>query len=114
MKVFNLTDVPTKALLQRKLVDMTVVIGKTAIAPGASAELEGGPHVHHSLKHPLSVGAVAVDDLPKAYVEGKAKPRAEASNDNIPTTQVDPAAVQAEVARMQAAGGPPSKRGKAG
>jgi hypothetical protein len=74
MKVFNLTDVPTKALVQRKLINQTIVVGRTAISPGSSAELKGEAHEHSSLKHPLSVGAAAMDDLPQVYIDGKAKP----------------------------------------
>jgi hypothetical protein len=65
MKVFNLTDVETPKLKQHKLLNQTLSIGGSLVAPGGSVE----DRMH--ARHGLSVGALAVDDLPVSYVKAK-------------------------------------------
>jgi hypothetical protein len=119
MKVFNLTDVETPRLKQRGLLNQTVVVGGKAVAPGASADFDGTPWERASAQHAANVGAISVDALPGSYTTAKASPKATTAppakgpGAEIPTTRIDPATVQAEVDRMQAAGSPPSKRPKA-
>jgi hypothetical protein len=70
--VFNLTDVPTDELTRRGLVNQTIVIGSTAIAPGTSAQISDEPHITAQLRWYLDVGAVAEGQLPSAYAHSKA------------------------------------------
>jgi hypothetical protein len=73
MKVFNLTDISTKALRTHRLERQTLVVGKAVIAPGASDDVEDTPHMRRKLEHFLSAGAVAIDVLPPEYVSAKGK-----------------------------------------
>jgi hypothetical protein len=84
MRVFNLTDVPTKALAQHKLLNQTIVVGGKAIPPGGSVDLEGKRGEVASAHHPLKVGAAAIDDLPRYYQEGKARPKASPTPPSAP------------------------------
>jgi hypothetical protein len=81
MKVFNLTDVPTKSLRQHKLLKQTIVVGGQAVAPGGSVTLKDPveKHVHAAMQHPLSVKALSLDELPQYYRDAaKAAPAAPA------------------------------------
>lgn len=71
MKVFNLTDVETPKLKQHKLLNQTLSIGGSLVAPGGSVELKGSAEDRMHARHGLSVGALAVDDLPVSYVKAK-------------------------------------------
>jgi hypothetical protein len=74
MRVFNLTDVSTKQLVQHRLVNQTFELAGKLVAPGEAVEVEGGVVSHPNLRHLLQVGAAATDDLPKAYIKAKAVP----------------------------------------
>ena len=78
MKVFNLTDVPTEALVTHQLRSQTLVVGKAIVSPGQMAEVEDGPHFRRKLEHLVQVGALALDKLPAVYVAQKAKLGADA------------------------------------
>jgi hypothetical protein len=76
VKVYNLTDVETPTLKQYGLVRATVVVGAQSVAPGASVVVEPKHELaaRHHLEHLLSVGAVAIDEVPEKYVSAKDTP----------------------------------------
>jgi len=74
MKVYNLTDVPTKVLEAQHLVNQHIVVGKELVSPGGSAEVEDTPHQRGSLDHLVAVGALSIDKLPPPYALAKSKP----------------------------------------
>ncbi len=75
MKIFNLTDVPTDELQRRSLCDQTIVVGNKAIAPGACEEVsdEYRTLTMAAVAQLVSVGAVAVNELPPQYALAKSK-----------------------------------------
>lgn len=73
MKVFNLTDIPTKVLEQRGLVKKTIVVGRELVNPGESTEIEDTPRNRGRLQDLLRFGAVAIDKLPPTYAQAYAK-----------------------------------------
>lgn len=73
MKVFNLTDIPTKSLEQYGLVNQHIVVGRALLSPGESVAVADNAITRNGLQHYVSVGAVAVDSLPPSYVIQKDK-----------------------------------------
>lgn len=70
MKIFNISDVETKLLKQRKLVNHTVVVGKQLLSPGASVEVPDDV-VQAKLEcidELITVGVLAKGAPPKGYV----------------------------------------------
>lgn len=67
MKVFNITDSNTNALVSRGLANQALKVGETVIPAGKSAELRGTAREMSELQVYLRVGAVALDELPPAY-----------------------------------------------
>ena len=80
MRVFNLTDVKTSVLESRGLVDAPVSVGGVSIQPGESAEVSSTAGSGFL----VSVGAVAVGELPAAYVKKKAALRSRALTEGPP------------------------------
>jgi hypothetical protein len=74
MKVFNLTDVETPALVQRGLMRQTFAVGGTLVTPGDGIEvpLEARAVVAHGIEHLVEVGALAIDEPPATYLAHKA------------------------------------------
>jgi hypothetical protein len=81
MKVFNLTDVPTKELTQAGLINVTLVIGRTAVSPGESVEITDEPHILAQLIGYEKIGAMSRISLPAEYIGAKqpARPKVAAS-----------------------------------
>lgn len=77
VKAFNLTDVPTSTLEQFGLKDQHICIGSTLVAPGKEAEVSESEleNVRAGLHHLISVGAVALGELPPAYMVAKDRKR---------------------------------------
>jgi hypothetical protein len=74
MKIFNLTDVATAQLEQSNMVNQTVVIAKTAIEAGASAEVAIiGARDLAALQDYVTKGILAANVLPAAYAVNKAR-----------------------------------------
>lgn len=71
MRVFNLTDIPTKVLEQRKLIDQGIAVAKRLVRPGEFVEVEDTAHTRACLQDLLQVGAVAIDIPPPAYVKAR-------------------------------------------
>lgn len=71
LKVFNLTDISTPKLEQFKLVDQHVVVGRSLLAPGESAEVPDDTITRAGLQHYVEVGAVAVGSVPPSYAVAK-------------------------------------------
>jgi hypothetical protein len=79
VKLFNLTDVSTKSLVQNKLVGHTFAVGAALIAPGDSADVPEDLRARllPEIQKLITLGAIAMNTLPPAYVAAKAgKPRA--------------------------------------
>jgi hypothetical protein len=74
VKVWNLTDVPTPALEEQRLVNISIVAAGTVLAPGGDVDVPAS--AAHQLKVELSsflnLGALHIGALPKAYVAAKA------------------------------------------
>lgn len=75
IEVFNLTDVATESLKAYGLLNQQIVVGEDLVAPGSSVKVPDEVHTRAKLQHLLSVGAVAIDKLPPAYVVAKASPQ---------------------------------------
>lgn len=75
MKVFNLTDVSTKQLLQHQLVGHTVAVSNKLLGPGDMAVVEDNRSemVRDGVAKLVSMGVLAIDKLPPAYVLAKAE-----------------------------------------
>jgi hypothetical protein len=71
MKVYNLTDVETPALIQRGLVNQHIVVGKRMVNPGEFVEVADTLHTRGKLMYLLTVGAVSIDQVPPNYVRSK-------------------------------------------
>lgn len=71
MRVFNLTDISTKVLEQRKLIDQGIAVAKRLVRPGEFVEVEDTAHTRACLQDLLRVGAVAIDIPPPAYVKAR-------------------------------------------
>ena len=70
--MFNLTDVPTKVLEQRRLVNQHFAVGQRMLAPGEYVDVEDKDGVLFSrLKGLLTVSAISVDQVPPAYAKAK-------------------------------------------
>jgi hypothetical protein len=74
-RIFNLTDVTTPKLAQHKMFQQSLVLAGALVKPGDFVDTEMGRE-HPSLIHPLKTGAVAVNDPPQYYFDGKAKMKA--------------------------------------
>ena len=81
MKVFNLTDVPTEKLVQSKLLNVTLVVGRTAVGPGESVDITEEPHILAQLIGYEKIGAMSRISLPAEYIGAKqpARPKVAAS-----------------------------------
>lgn len=90
MKVFNLTDVPTKVLEQRGLVNRTIVVGKLVLVPGAHGDSEDTPHIKRKMDFMLKVGALATGTLPPPYALAKAQ--LQKSQAILPESRIRPVA----------------------
>lgn len=67
MKVFNITDVETRALKQQGLVGVSIKVGEVSIAPGESQELRGTAKEKSEVAAFIRRGAASVDQLPPGY-----------------------------------------------
>jgi hypothetical protein len=88
MKVFNITDVETPILKQRGLINQTLVVGRVAVKPGESADIQDEPHLVAQVEGYEQIGAMARDQLPAEYAVTKARgstPAPEAGA-NLPIT----------------------------
>lgn len=71
MKIFNLTDVPTPALKNASLVNVSIKVGKYDIKPGEFVEM---PFLPASAAKFRRVDAIfAGEKPPKKYIEAKEK-----------------------------------------
>lgn len=59
MKVYNLTDVATPALIQRGLVNVKIKVGSEVIDPGQSAEVQDSQEVRSKLSQYEGIGALS-------------------------------------------------------
>lgn len=71
MKVFNLTDVSTPALVAQGLVGQQIVVGAQLLPPGGFAEVEDTHHRRQQLASMVALGALSIDKLPPAYIRAK-------------------------------------------
>ena len=71
MKVFNVTDMPSRSLEQQGLVNVAVKVGLVVIPPGGNAVLRGSRKERSELMPLVRRGAVVVDELPPAYAAKK-------------------------------------------
>lgn len=72
MRVFNLTDIPTKVLEQQRLVEQHIAIGRRMSIPGEYVDVEDPAGILRAkLTHLLTVGAVSIDQVPPAYAKAK-------------------------------------------
>ena len=67
MKVFNITDVTTRALTQQGLVNVSIKVGEVSIAPGESQVLRGTAKEKSEVAAFVRRGAAAIDQLPPGY-----------------------------------------------
>jgi hypothetical protein len=72
MRVFNLTDVTTPTLKRHGLEQQTIVVGTALLSPGGMEEIGDEPHVRAGAQFLVDVGAIAFEQLPPAYMAGKA------------------------------------------
>ena len=75
IKVTNLTDVKTPTLEQYGFVGATIAVGDKTVGPGESTEVDEAYAniVLEGVQHLVSVGALAVGDLPAHYRLHKAQ-----------------------------------------
>ena len=71
MRVFNITDVPNRALEHQGLVNVSVKVGATVVGPGESVVLRGTAKERSDISSLLRRGAVVVDQLPPSYAAKK-------------------------------------------
>jgi hypothetical protein len=71
VKLFNLTDVPTPALTQQGLANQTLVVRSSIIQPGEWVDAADDAATRRDAAHYVGLGALAVDQLPPAYVVAK-------------------------------------------
>ena len=69
VRVFNLTDVQTPALHARGLVNVSLTVGGKTVAAGKDDEVVKLTAVEYKL---VASGALAINELPAAYVKAKA------------------------------------------
>lgn len=79
MKVFNLTDVPTRVLKKQCMVNVPFTVGGVTIKPGQSGEVKA--RYRSQLQRFLLMGAASIGVPPEGYV---AAPIAEADTDPAP------------------------------
>lgn len=72
MKVFNLTDVATPGLRQRRMFNHTFALGGVSVAPGESAEVPDT--AHRQVQEMVLAGMLSVDTLPPWYTAAKDAP----------------------------------------
>src|SRR5665213_1778445 len=72
VKVYNLTDVSTKNLEQRKCVNQHIAIGNRMCEPGQFVEVTDSASLRADLKHLVAIGALAIDALPPPYRAARA------------------------------------------
>lgn len=99
MKVFNITDVETPILKQRGLINQTLVVGRVAVAPGESVELQDEPHLVAQVEGYEQIGAMTRDQVPEEYAVAKARGSAPApeAGSNLPVTGSPPVDESASV-----------------
>lgn len=88
MKVYNLTDVSTPHLEQRKLVNQHIAIGDRLANPGEFVEVADTPELRASLEYLLQVGAVSIDGMPPPYVQARSA-KTESGPGRAPARHVD-------------------------
>lgn len=71
MRVFNLTDVPTKVLEQRGLTQQHIAVARRMVDPGEFIEVADSATTRDGLAYLLQVGAVSIDTLPPAYLRAR-------------------------------------------
>lgn len=71
MRVFNLTDIPTKVLEQRGLVQQHIVVARRMVNPGEFIEVEDLATTRADLTYLLQIGALAINALPPTYLRAR-------------------------------------------
>jgi hypothetical protein len=68
VRVYNLTDVSTPTLEKHHLLKAHIAIGTRMCNPGEFVEQEDTPSLRSDINFLVSIGALAVDQLPPPYV----------------------------------------------
>jgi hypothetical protein len=71
VRVFNLTDIPTKVLEQRGLVQQSIAVARRMVNPGEFVEVEDLATTRDGLQYLLQVGALSIDAMPPAYLKAR-------------------------------------------
>lgn len=70
---YNITDVETPELKNKRLVGATLALRNVLISPGGSAEVPDDEMSRRDIKCYVDLGAIAVDVLPAEYVLAKGR-----------------------------------------
>lgn len=97
MKVFNLTDIETKALAQRNLMQQHVAVGDQMLAPGESVDIDDATfaRIQHHLQELVMVGVLACGEETADYQAAKAQ--------LVATAPTEPASARPALVRTGAA-----------
>lgn len=86
MRVFNLTDVPTKVLEQRGLTQQHIAVARRMVDPGEFIEVADSATTRDGLAYLLQVGAVSIDTLPPAYLRARQAQQVENLRTSVPVS----------------------------
>lgn len=71
VKVFNLTDISTPNLVQRKMLDHHIAIAGRMCEPGEFVEVEDSLSLREDCKHLVAIGALSIGALPPPYMQAR-------------------------------------------
>lgn len=91
MRVFNLTDIPTKVLEQRGLLGQSIAVARRMVNPGEFVEVEDLATTRDGLQYLLQVGALSIDVLPPVYLKARQVQQADPARSSlrVPLHHVD-------------------------
>jgi hypothetical protein len=89
VRVFDLTDVPTKVLEQRGLLNQHISVARRMVNPGEFVEVEDLAATRDGLQYLLQVGALSIDVLPPTYLKARQVAQADASRSPLRVAHVD-------------------------
>ena len=74
MKVWNLTDVPTSALEEQRLINVAIIVEEVVLQPGAGLDVPAFAEHHIRVEKSalINAGALCLGDPPTSYRDVKA------------------------------------------
>lgn len=89
VKVYNLTDIETPTLAKHRMLHAHIAVGTRMCDPGEFVELADTPVLRGDVKFLVSIGALALGQLPPPYVQARTAKLAEGGSLSVHIPHLD-------------------------